>query len=805
MAFHAERTHDTYTPEGEATRFVTNGLPPIAGAPFADPCIDDQGGTTVAPDESNLRTYAAAAIELDIVLNRAGAHYPQSRILSLWDDVQGLRDRTRAPEPLFFRAHSGDCIDFYLTNLLPHVYEQDDFQVRTPTDTVGQHIHLVKFDVTSSDGAANGFNYEDGTFSPGEVTERIEAIREGIDEGLVGATVPPGETLASFLPQPHSFFGADFGLGAQTTVQRWYVDPIVNRTGKDRTLRTVFTHDHFAPSTQQQTGYYGGLLVEPKGSSWRDPETGVAFGTREDGGPTSWRADIITTDPSQSFREFALAFSDFASAYERNGGVDAAGRPVADPRKAINPPGRIQIGLPDLLSRPDECLGGLPPPCPEGVSADDPGVYSVNYRNEPIAERVYDPDTGKRAKGKAGDLAWAFRSDIKRANPRFNRQPSEYPELTGDVRPRDPFTPIMRTYQGDQIDVRVLVGGHEEGHIMNIHGMKWLFQGEDTESGWRSGQLMGISEHFETRAPIVPLEGAIEPLADYLWTVDASSDGYWNGTWGLLRSYDRRRNDLLELPSNPVGSSGVLARIRNRASFTGVCPQSAPVRMYNVSAVRAADILPDGTIVYNSRTGAFAGRPGPLNDPTGLMYVLDQDINPATGKLKSSVPVEPLVLRAAAGDCILVSLTNRFSAAPIRRNGFFSVPMVIENFNANDLVPSEYVGLHPQLVAYDVTRSNGVNVGLNAGRTRDADLISQTPKPGQIELYQWYAGDVSENTRGRLTATPVEFGGVNLLPADPIIHPNKGLVGALIVEPEGSTWTTDPDTRTAATVTKGER
>ena len=41
---------------------------------------------------------------------------------------------------------------------------------------MGQHIHLVKFDVTSSDGAGNGFNYEDGTFSPDEVREMIHAL-----------------------------------------------------------------------------------------------------------------------------------------------------------------------------------------------------------------------------------------------------------------------------------------------------------------------------------------------------------------------------------------------------------------------------------------------------------------------------------------------------------------------------------------------------------------------------------------------------------------------------------------------------
>ena len=67
-------------------------------------------------------------------------------------------------------------MSYVLANLVPNVYELDDFQIRTPTDILGQHIHLVKFDVTSSDGSGNGFNYEDGTFSPDEVIERIQAM-----------------------------------------------------------------------------------------------------------------------------------------------------------------------------------------------------------------------------------------------------------------------------------------------------------------------------------------------------------------------------------------------------------------------------------------------------------------------------------------------------------------------------------------------------------------------------------------------------------------------------------------------------
>ena len=152
--------------------------------------------------------------------------------------MDATQTEQRPPEPFFFRASTNDCITFHHTNLVPGNYEQDDFQVRTPTDIIGQHIHLVKFDVTSSDGSGNGFNYEDGTFSPEEVIERIHAIRlangcRGIDEGDYR-----DGTFTCPVARAHPFFKTV--KGAQTTVQRWYADPTLNNNGKDRTLRTVF-------------------------------------------------------------------------------------------------------------------------------------------------------------------------------------------------------------------------------------------------------------------------------------------------------------------------------------------------------------------------------------------------------------------------------------------------------------------------------------------------------------------------------------------------------------------------------------
>lgn len=579
MAFHAQRTHASFKPDGAAADFITNGLPPAAGAPYADPCVDDAGNAV-----GSSRIYKAAAIQLDLKINKAGWHFPQARMLTLWGDVAPTMNGTRPPEPFNFRANTDDCITFYHTNLIPHVYELDDFQVRTPTDILGQHIHLVKFDVTSSDGSGNGFNYEDGTFSPHEVIERIDAINAGTWNGALG----------SLTPNPHPYFGT---VGAQTTVQRWFADDVLNNTGNDRTLRTVYTHDHFAPSTHQQVGLYAGLLIEPKGSIWRDLETGAPFYTRDDGGPTSWRADILTgSEGKDSYREFFFEFTDFNLAYTADG-------------KPVNPPARAEIGLPFLTEVAPACPGGVPRPCPEAISADDVGTMSVNYRNEPIALRVRDPNTNTQAGGIAGDLSHVFRSDVTRADPAFNTQPPFYPPLTAGVGAGDPFTPLLRVYEGDKVQMRWMVGATEESHNVSVHGVKWLYEPSDPDSGYRNSQAAGISEHFEFLLQAAnPVKGDW-PSADYLYEMGSAVDDRWNGAWGILRAYNGGLGllpDLKPLPNNPDGKS---PRNANSKAFAGVCPRNAPERKYSVTAVTAQQALAEGTLVYNARTRPWREAP----------------------------------------------------------------------------------------------------------------------------------------------------------------------------------------------------
>ena len=853
MQYHEVRLHPSFKPDGTPANFILNGLPRQPGAPYADPCIDDNGKAAGVP-----RIYKAAGIQIDIKLNKAGWHFPQSRILTLWEDVAATRAGTRPPEPFFFRANTNDCITFYHTNLLPSVYEQDDFQVRTPTDILGQHIHLVKFDVTSSDGSGNGFNYEDGTFAPDEVIERINAIRK--QNGCTKSDKRNG-TFSCPVAKKHPFFGT---LGAQTTVQRWFADDTLNNNGKDRTLRTVFTHDHFGPSTHQQAGLYAGLVIEPQGSIWKDPETGVQLGTRvTDGGPTSWQALILETDASRSHREFMFEFADFQLAYQAGAGVDANGKPIADPVRVINPPILAEVGLPFIVENGMVCPGGVPAPCPEAISAADQGTFSVNYRNEPVPFRVRDPQTNTQAAGAAGDLSKVYKSNINRADPLFNVQPTFYPALTGGVQPGDPFTPLLRAYENDKVQIRMLVGAHEETHNLTINGHKWLHEPGTPQdplavnnSGFRNSQMAGISEHFEFLTGKESIMGG-RPFIDYLYQNNASTDGQWNGMWGLLRVYNGRAGlqaDLLALPNNVEGAAPLTANdsafttdatfptgatdymdatdpsvtldtvpttdttlmspsmvtsmsapttdlmaiqqtivtslpsdfATGKSSATGICPGTAPKRTIRVTAVNAS-ALPGGTLVYNSR----AGNGGALNDPTAIMYFRSEDID-AYGMVKAGVPIEPLVVRANAGECINFSLTNNLPRTQADLDGFNTMPNLIFHFNNNQVRPSSQVGLHPQLLAYNVVNSDGKNVGFNP---------NQTVGPGGITRYRWYAGDVQINGNQRI-ATPIEFGATNLISSDPIKHSNKGAIGSLIIEPQGATWIEDAKSRAQATVSK---
>jgi len=828
MATHNVCEHDSALPDGRPGKFLLNGGPSVPGAPFANPSWGTKGKVACmdlaepAPPQGDpgrpSRIYKAADIQTDVVFNKLGWHYPQERFETLWQDVAPTVDHKRAPEPLFFRANSGETIEFWQTNLVPAYYELDDYQVRTPTDVIGQHIHLVKFDVTSSDGAANGFNYEAGSLSSDVVREEIAAIRNA--NGC-----PLGAPISFQCPQakapPAELGQAPAGqnwVGAQTTVERWWADPVLDNKGVDRTLRTVFTHDHFGPSTHQQIGLYAGLLVEPKGSKWTIPalpdpgsgqvRTGVPMATRSDGGPTSWAADIVTTRVPESYREFALEFQGIGLTYLAGSPTVPVPYPCGLPNEggssydcvngSVQPTATTPVwGWPDQAAAVNAPSGGTVPAVSPSLITVGNGGGSVNYRNEPLPARTQPPVGGSHDPAAANQdlgLAWA---SIPRNDANLNLQPDGLRKLVPPEAPvtvnfpgkflgagdTDPYTPLLRAYPGDRVQVRVLVGAHEDPHTFAINGVKWLMEPSAANSGHVSAQPMGISEHFEMLFTMPPAGGGAR--SDYLYQPDANTSGQQDGMWGILRAYNEAQSDLPVLPNNPIRPVPVLAN--------AVCPTNAHHVAYAVTAVTAAQAVPGRTLVYNSRNPAGLG---PITQPDAILYVASEDLG-ADGKLRADRPVEPLILRAAAGDCIDVALTNRIDPAQrnINDNPIFNQnpadPSPVTTTLSYNLYPSTRAGLHAQLVDEDVTRSDGTSVGGNP---------DQTAAPGDTVRYTWYAGTRTVGAGGAVQFTPMELGTINLLPADPIEQPAYGAAGALVIEPAQAVWRADFATRASATV-----
>lgn len=331
----------------------------------------------------------------------------------------------------------------------------------------------------------------------------------------------------------------------------------------------------------------------------------------------------------------------------------------------------------------------LNPPAHPG-SDDDPGVMGINYRCAPMRERLKYKN----------DPAHIFSSFVY----------------------GDPDTPILETYPGEPIRIRLLDGAHEEQHAFNIAGLSWRKELTDPVSPLVQSQTIGISEAFNLHID--------EPYTagDYLY-YSGGIDDLWLGMWGILRAYAVPQKGLLPL-----------CGIRPIAPPQGP-PPHAVVRKFEIAAIQKK-------LVYN-RYGD--------HDPEGLIFVpMDQAQDVLCGK-KEAIP---LILRANAGDWIEVKLHNLFDPEkPIRYNDYPSVPLDFPH------QPGNRVSLNPQFLQYDPIASSGINVGYNPAE--------QTVGPGESIRYLWHA----DQEYGTVLLS--SFGDLRN-------HRHHGLFGAIIIEPTGA-------------------
>ncbi|MBU5219898.1 multicopper oxidase domain-containing protein [Bacillus albus] len=354
----------------------------------------------------------------------------------------------------------------------------------------------------------------------------------------------------------------------------------------------------------------------------------------------------------------------------------------------------------------------LNPPGFSGSDA-DPGVMAINYRNEPLSARLVNPDT---------DPAFVFSSFLH----------------------GDPLTPLLQTYNGDPVRIRLFQGAHEESHSFNLHRQSWRKNRPDLESEFTQQQILGISEVFTAEFAIEG-DGDFDMLYNY-----GGIDDIWLGAWGILRTFKERVSHLFPLPDRPQPPK----RTKPLPKPTGEnpppatdpgepCSPNAPVRKFEVVAFQTK-------IKYNK-----AGD----NDPFGIIFALKEDVeNIQSGKINP----QPLILRANTGECIEITLHNQLTEPFHNEGELHGYPEVPDE----DIIftPSRRISLHAQMVAYDVLGSDGATVGFNP---------DQTVAPGESITYRWF---IDRN-----------IGSCNLWDmADLRSHRHHGAFGMLITEQVGS-------------------
>ncbi|CCJ32692.1 multicopper oxidase domain-containing protein [Caloramator australicus] len=554
------------------------------------------------PPNAPVKTFEIVAIEVPIKYNNQNWHDPFGRIYCLAEDEQDILNGIKEPEPLVIRVNAGDCVEIKFTNKLPLTIGGNLFQTVHATTQCTCHVHLVKFDVLCSDGGGNGWNYSSG--------------------------VRPGETI----------------------IYRWYAD---------EELHACFFHDHLFANTHQQHGLFASLIVEPAGSKYISPYTGL---------PIKSGTKAIVETPHGSFREFSLFVHDFALLFDNN-------------NKEINPP-----------------------PFPD--SHEDPGVMGINYKCAPLQFRP-------------GEPAYVFSSFLH----------------------GDPETPLLECYSGDRIRIRLLDVAHEEQHVFNLHRYKWHKEITNPKSPLVCSQVIGISEAFN-----IEFIAEAEDDQDVLYYF-AGLDDLWLGLWGILRVYGAIMPHLLPLKDRPAPPE----RIKPFPTPTGSPPPKAedpgmPCKSY--SKIRRFEVYAvQKKIIYNK----FGD-----NDPNGLLFVLKENLKKV---LNDKICPKPLIIRANAGECIEIKLTNLLPET-IAETEYPHVPVEVP------FPPSNRVSIHAQMLKYDVRGSDGATVGFN---------YDQTIGPNESITYRYFADG--------------EFGTIILSSYGDIRnHRHRGLFGVLIIEPQGSIY-----------------
>ena len=313
----------------------------VPGAPFHDPCIDDTGkrltagvdraasSTATAASASpaarpfnadNPRVYKGANIQFDAVLNKAGWHYPQERIIALWEDAIPIISKKKAAGTVghpqqHLRLHHVPAhqpgAERLRAGRLPGAHHHRHHRPAHPPAQMGPHHHR-RFRPTAGTTRTAPCRPTPcaSASTPSTRFEPATALGNPERQRRTGAEQPPWSR--------RSIPSSGHGPGGQLAGRPHHAAALVLRPGGQRRRRAPRPGHHLHPrpfrafhppaggALRHGADGAGGLHL----GAQRDRRTAVRR-PRTDGGPTSWQAAILTGDidrdgQNDSYREFYL-------------------------------------------------------------------------------------------------------------------------------------------------------------------------------------------------------------------------------------------------------------------------------------------------------------------------------------------------------------------------------------------------------------------------------------------------------------------------------------------------------------------
>ncbi|WP_435196565.1 multicopper oxidase domain-containing protein [Natronomonas sp. EA1] len=228
-----------------------------------------------------------------------------------------------------------------------------------------------------------------------------------------------------------------------------------------------------------------------------------------------------------------------------------------------------------------------------------------------------------------------------RAEPFGHRTETDPPDLAlSSTVHGDPSTPLIRAYEGDAVFIHAQNAGTWGRFPIRVTGHR--FQLEDIDGATaQDAVVVDFSERFDLWLHSEEnVRGGVGPAGDYLY-YNPQANHFADGMWGIMRVYGSEQPDLLPLPENdppdagddlPREVTGARPPAPTDAQARSACPADAPVHTFDVRAVER-EITVD----------PVAG--------TTLSAKVFREVD-AEGRLT------PLVIHAAAGECVAVNLTN---------------------------------------------------------------------------------------------------------------------------------------------------